>query len=343
MNRRVLYLEEPYKVAVREEKLRPPAPGQVMVTTLFSALSPGTDLLIYHGQAPAAPGMDEIIPSPREGFEFPLKYGYSAVGRVTECGQGVHSSWRGRMVFSFHHHESHFCIPPNELVPIPDGISPEEALLIPFMETALNLVADGCPLVGEQVVVFGQGILGLLTTALLAQFPLASMVSLDRYPRRRRTSMDLGAQASLDPLFPEVMDQLHSMLKGDRIYEGADLAFEVSGNPNALDTAIAVTGFGGRVVVGSWYGKRRPALDLGGRFYRHRIQVRSSLGSVIPPGLSSRWTRARRTKLALDMIGRLRPAYLITHKFPLEKAANAFAFLDQNPSEYIEVILSYEG
>jgi threonine dehydrogenase-like Zn-dependent dehydrogenase len=211
------------------------------------------------------------------------------------------------------------------------------------METALNLVADGSPLVGEQVAVFGQGIVGLLTTALLAQFPLASLVTLDRYPRRRRTSMDLGAQASLDPLVPETMDQLRSMLKGNRTYCGADLTFEISGNPAVLDTAIASTGFGGRVVIGSWYGKRRSVVDLGGCFYRNGIHMIGSLGSIVPPGLSSRWTRARRTQLALHMIGRIRPSSLITHKFPLEKASNAFAFLDQNPSEYIEVILSYEG
>ena len=80
----------------------------------------------------------------------------------------------------------------DELMPIPDGIGMEDAVFLPNMETAVNFVMDGRPLVGEIVAVFGQGIVGLLTTALLTQFPLGGLVCFDRFEKRRLLALELG-------------------------------------------------------------------------------------------------------------------------------------------------------
>ena len=336
-----LYFTAPYQVCVQEESLPPPDAGQVLVQTLVSAISPGTELLIYRGQAPTGIPVDETIPALAGDFGFPLKYGYAAVGRVITLGASVAPEWQGRLVFAFHPHESHFLASPAELILVPPNLSPEEAAFLPNMETAVNFLMDGQPLIGEQVAVFGQGVVGLLTTALLAQLPLARLITLDRYPMRREKSLAMGAQVSLDPVGPDGLARLHSMFQEERSYAGADLTYELSGNPAALDQAIAATGFNGRVIIGSWYGQKRVDLNLGGRFHRSRVRLISSQVSTIGPEWQGRWTKSRRLQVAWRMLQQVRPAQLITHRFPITQASQAYALLDQHPEEAVQVMLTY--
>ncbi len=343
MKRLALYFTAPYEVSVREESLPLPAAGQVLVQTLVSAISAGTELLVYRGQAPADASIDEAIPALAGKFAFPLKYGYAAVGRVTEVGDDVGPEWRGKTVFAFNPHESLFLSSPDELMPVPFSLSPEEASLLPNMETSVNFLMDGQPLIGEQVVVFGQGVVGLLTTALLARLPLASLLTLDRYDLRRRKSLALGAQASLDPEASDSLTRLTSLLRKEHSDTRADLTYELSGDPRALEKAIEVTGFSGRVVIGSWYGQKQVGLNLGGHFHRSRIRLISSQVSTIAPQCAGRWNKSRRLQTAWQMLRNLKPAHLITHRFPLAQAARAYALLDRHPEEAIQVILTCEA
>jgi threonine dehydrogenase-like Zn-dependent dehydrogenase len=182
---------------------------------------------------------------------------------------------------------------------------------------------------------------GLLVTALLAQFPLAGLVTLDHFPNRRLASETLGAQASFDPLTSQTLEDLRVALANQGQEPWADLAFEVSGNPAALDQALAITGFHGRIVIGSWYGTKKAELHLGGLFHRQRQMLRSSQVSTLAPELSGRWTKARVLQVAWEMIQEIRPARFITHRFPLAEAAQAYRLLDQNPGEAIQVVLTY--
>ncbi|MFH1381654.1 MAG: zinc-binding alcohol dehydrogenase [Chloroflexota bacterium] len=341
MNRIALYFGGSRQVSVREEPVPPLAPGQVLVHTVLSAISAGTELLIYRGEAPVNEPVDEVIAALPGTFGFPLKYGYSTVGQVIATGAEVDPSWEGVMVFAFHPHESYFAASPSELMPLPDAIAVEDAVFLPNMETAINFVMDGQPLIGEQVVVFGQGIVGLLTTALLAQFPLAGLVTLDRYRRRRDTSLRLGAHASLDPKSPKAIERAISLLQGTRPYPGADLAYELSGAPDALEQAMAVVGFSGRVVIGSWYGQKRVEVDLGGRFHRSRIRLISSQVSTVAPELTGRWSKARRFQIAWQMLQKVKPSHYISHNFHITQAAEAYRLLDENPAEVIQVTLTY--
>jgi 2-desacetyl-2-hydroxyethyl bacteriochlorophyllide A dehydrogenase len=320
-----------------------PAAGQVLVQTLVSAISAGTELVIYRGQTPTDIPVDETIPSLAGDFSFPLKYGYAAIGRVIALGEEVDRDWQGKTVFAFNPHESHFLSSPAELLPVPAGLAAEEASLLPTMETSINFLMDGQPLIGEQVAVIGQGVVGLLTTALLARLPLSSLVTLDRYALRRRKSLAMGAQASLDPEAPDAVAHLNSLLQKDSPYAGADLVYELSGNPDAVQQAIGLTGFNGRIVIGSWYGQNAVSLNLGGRFHRSRIRLISSQVSTIAGEWTGCWTKSRRLQIAWQMLRHLKPAHLITHRFPLAQAAQAYALLDQHPEEAIQVVLTYEG
>jgi 2-desacetyl-2-hydroxyethyl bacteriochlorophyllide A dehydrogenase len=329
-----VYFTAPGQVEVRRSSLPPLTQGQVLVETICSAISPGTEMLLYRGQFPK--DLSDTYDSLSSDLGYPMPYGYACVGRVTRISKDMRHRWLGRLVFAFHPHASRFIASTDELLPLPEGMTPETACFLPNMETAVNLVQDAAPLLGERVLVFGQGIVGLLTTALLAEFPLASLVTCDRYPLRRETSLSLGVTAALDPNASDFRELVRELLPS-----GADLSLELSGAPVALDDAIALTGFGGRVVIGSWYGEKRVSLDLGGAFHRSRIKLIASQVSTIAPELQGRWDKARRFEVAWEALERIQPQKWITHRILLEQAGEAYRLLDENPQETIQIILQY--
>ncbi len=331
-----LYFTAPGQVELRQEPLPQPGSGQAFVQTVCTAISPGTEMLIFRGQFPTSLALDENLSALSGGFHYPLRYGYAAAGRVIEIGKDVDSAWQDRLVFAFQPHASHFIAPVAELLPIPAGVSPEQAVFLPNLETALNFVMDGTPLIGEHVLVFGQGIVGLLTSALLAQFPLQSLVCLDPLLLRRQAALALGVTAALNPSATDFLDRLKEFQPS-----GADLGYELSGAPPALDQAIAATGFGGRVVIGSWYGEKRVQLNLGGYFHRSRIRLISSQVSSLAPELTGRWNKARRFELAWKLLAELHPERWITHRFPLAQARQAYDLIDQHPQDTIQVIFQF--
>jgi 2-desacetyl-2-hydroxyethyl bacteriochlorophyllide A dehydrogenase len=333
---RRLFFIAPGKVEIRATELPAPQADEVLVETLCSAISPGTEMLVYRGQFPKGLAIDEVFPGMDSAFHYPLAYGYACVGRVLEIGKSVNRKWEGRLVFAFQPHTSHFVTRPDAIFPIPASLLPETACFLPNMETAVNLVQDAAPILGERVLVLGQGIIGLLTAALLAQFPLAALVTADFLPCRRAASQALGITTCLDAGDPNLDAAIRAILSS-----GADLTFEVSGSPRALDTAIQNTAFSGRIVIGSWYGEKKAALDLGGSFHRSRIRLISSQVSTISPELSGRWDKSRRFDVAWKALAQIRPEKWITQRFPLEKAAEAYRLLDQNPHETIQVLLEY--
>jgi NADPH:quinone reductase-like Zn-dependent oxidoreductase len=329
--RRSLFFTAPRCLEIRDEQLPAPDAGQVQARALLSAISAGTERLVYTGMFPEDLALDESIAALDGRMQYPLKYGYSMVAEVTHTGAGVDPAWIGRRVFAFNPHETDFNAPPESLQPIPDDIPAEDAIFLPNMETALNLVMDGRPMVGERVAVLGQGIVGLLTAAVLGLFPLAQLTAFDALPGRRAASALAGATQSLDPAAP-LPPQLPASF---------DLCFELSGNPEALNLAIDLAGFEGRVVIGSWYGRKQAPLDLGGRFHRSRIRLISSQVSTLASELAGRWSKPRRFELAWQMLRRVRPARWITQRIAFEDAPAAYRLLDEQPGETIQVALTY--
>lgn len=330
MKRRALYFIAPANAELREEATDTPGAAEVLVETICSAISPGTEMLVYRGGAPENLPVDETIAALEGAFRFPLKFGYSAVGRVVSLGQGVDPAWLGRLVFAFNPHETHFVAPLAAIQPLPEGIEPEAAIFLPNMETAVSLLMAGRPVIGERVIVVGQGIVGLLTTVLLAGLPLSSLATVDPLPGRREWARVAGAGAAHTPVEAR-----------DSIPASADLTYELSGRSEGLDLAIALTGDYGRVVIGSWYGRKRVELDLGGRFHRAHMQLIGTQVSMLAPEWRGRWTKERRFGVAWEMIRRHWPERFITHRLPFSRAPEAYALLDLNPDEAVQVIFTY--
>lgn len=338
MMRRTVVFQAPGRVVTELDAVPEPAADELRVQVEVSAISAGTELLIYRGQAPPELPLDACLPGLSGPLRFPLSYGYAAAGTVAAAGRQTDAAWVGRRVFAFRPHASHFLATPSELVPIPEGITLRDAVFLANMETALTLALDGLPAVGEHVVVFGQGVVGLLAAGLLAGYPLASLFAVEPIARRREASLQAGVHAVFDPARPqELIDRLRDATDGGM----ADLVFELSGHPPALNAAIAAAGFGARIVLGSWYGTRPVNVDLGGRFHRSRIRLIGSQVSTLPPPFLARWTKQRRYAAAWELIRRTAPSRLITHEFPVEAAGEAYAFLDQNPAQALQVLLTY--
>lgn len=338
---KTLFFTAPKQIEIRETAIASLKKDEVLVETLYSAISAGTEMLVYRGQFPHLADSHDNVSS---DLNYPLAYGYACVGVVQETGAQVDRSWRDKLVFAFHPHASHFISNPDALIPIPDSLKPETACFLPNMETVVNLVQDGAPIIGECVLVLGQGIIGLLTASLLGEFPLESLVTVDQF-ELRRNALKAESQrirdiqySTFDPAQKDFREQVGSILQN-----GADLTFELSGSPSALNDAIALTTFSGRIVIGSWYGQKRTEIDLGGTFHRSRIKLISSQVSTISPELSGRWDKSRRFDIAWKALERIKPEKWITHRFALNDAEKAYQLLDKNPQETMQVIFDHSA
>ena len=275
MKNSFVVFEAPYQVATLKGKLSQPKAGELLVQVQFSAISPGTEMLVYRGLVPSEMRQDESISSLQENFEYPMQYGYACVGEVIQVGDSSLESWIGKRVFAFQPHEHYFVSQAVGVIPIPDEVELEDALFFANLETAVNLVQDAAPVLGERGVLFGLGVVGLLTALVLNQFPLTALTLVEPHSYRQTMAQRLGLN---QVVFPKD-------IFSDQKY---DFAMEISGSPTALQQAINVVGFDGRIIVGSWFGTKLVSLDLGTTFHRQRLRLISSQVSSISPALVNR-------------------------------------------------------
>ncbi|MFB6248118.1 MAG: zinc-binding alcohol dehydrogenase [Salinibacter sp.] len=331
--RRRVQFPAPEEVEVITEEVPSPGPGEVRVRTAHSAISPGTERLVYQGRVPDDLAADASIDALQgETLSYPISYGYACAGTVEALGEEVASDWKGAPVFAFQPHVSRFVASTEALLRLPAAASLTDAVMIPSVETAVNLVMDGRPMIGETVLVFGQGVVGLLTTELLADHPLGRLVAVDPDASRRERAEAAGARA---------VASVEDVAQTDDDPARADLAYELTGQPAVLDDAVQCTGFAGRVVVGSWYGTKTAPIDLGSHFHRSRMRIISSQVSTIDPPLRGRWTKDRRMSVVLGLLTEVAPSRLITDRFAVEEAPAAYDQLADGPS-MLQPIFTYE-
>lgn len=321
---RSLWFTAARRVELREEPIPTPGRGELLVKTTCSAISAGTEMLIYRGEAPVELSADSSINSLTSTLEFPLKYGYACVGEVASTGGEVAESWVGKRVFAFNPHEEWFVISAENALEIPAIIPDSIAALLPNMETAVSLVMDGQPVIGENVTVLGLGIVGQLVTRLLSDFPLATLTPIDQNPFREELAHPFTIQNS-----------------SWSAQYSADLIYELTGNPAALNDALDQATYSTRIVVGSWYGNKTAPLNLGGNFHRNHVQLVSSQVSTLSPRWRGRWTKQRRLKVALSLLQKYDLTHLITHRLPFANAAEAYRRLDGQPEETLQIMLTY--
>jgi 2-desacetyl-2-hydroxyethyl bacteriochlorophyllide A dehydrogenase len=332
---RALWFTAPRTAALRAETVALPGPGEVRVETTASAVSAGTEMLVYRGEVPQDLPLD--LPTFAGSYDFPIKYGYAVVGSILDTGPDIDHLSTGDPVFVHHPHQEVFVVPARMPVRLPDDLDPVLGVFGANLETALNIVHDTPVRLGETALVFGQGVVGLLVTLLLKLAGAGQVLVVDPLEERRRRAVDAGADGACGP---EGLKERVAGITGGR---GADVAVETSGSGAALQSAIDTVATEGTVVVASWYGTKRVKLALGGHFHRGRVRLRSSQVGRSNPELAPRWDNARRMDTVLSLLGRLELGRLITHRIPFRRASDAYTLLDERPGEALQVIFTYEG
>jgi 2-desacetyl-2-hydroxyethyl bacteriochlorophyllide A dehydrogenase len=326
---RGLIFEDRRRVAITEVDLQEPAEGEVMVRTVWSGISSGTEMLAYRGELDSTLALDEQLGALRGSFDYPFRYGYSCVGRVERSrSPGLRE---GRQVFAFHPHQDLFVVAADDVIPV-DDVDSRQATLFPLVETALQVTLDAGSVLEEVVVVMGLGAIGMLSAVLL-QRAGARVIGVDPLGWRRTVAEEAGLEARDWP-------ELHAALSaGGRCR--VPLVVEASGQPEAARDALALLDHEGEMLVVSWYGTKEVPLPLGGDFHRRRLVIRSTQVSTIPARLSGRWNVARRRLVARSLLASLPVGILTTHDFPFQEAAEAFAAVDRGESGLVHAALCY--
>lgn len=279
---RALWTVAPGVAEIRAHDLPAPAPDQALVVTRASGISRGTERLVLAGRVPESQWPAMRAPLQQGDFPFPVSYGYAAVGTVAEGP----ASLRGRRVFCLHPHHDAFVAPTAMCIPIPDAVPDRRAVLAANMETAVNVLWDARPLVGERALVVGAGVVGLLVAFLLARIPGVDLAVCDLDPARRDIAESFGARFCAPGDAP-----------GER-----DLVVHASASAEGLQLALGRCGFEGRIVEASWFGDKACALPLGEAFHAKRLSLVSTQVGAVAPALRGRRTHGQRLALALDLL-----------------------------------------
>lgn len=284
---RSLWYTAQEQVELRSERLTASPRDMLTIETHYSAISRGTERLIWSGAVPPAEWQRMRAPFQIGDFPFPVKYGYSAAGVVVDGPP----EWLGANTFALHPHQDFFSVPIDRVTRLPHGLPLRRATLAANMETALNGLWDGAVGPGDKVVVVGAGIVGLLVAYLAARIPGTDVHVVDVAADRRAVAQAFGAQ------FHTADADLVSQLGDD-----ADVAYHTSAHADGLATALSCCGFEATLVEMSWYGDRDVPVSLGGAFHSKRLRLVSSQVGHVSASRRSRWSYARRLETAVGLL-----------------------------------------
>jgi len=319
---RAFWVAAPGRGEIRTEPVGLPAAGEVLVRTLFSGISRGTESLVFRGRVP--PSEFERMRAPFQGGNFPgpVKYGYASVGEIEEGPADL----KGRRVFTLFPHQTRYVVPATAVHVLPVATPPSRAVLAANLETAINGVWDARPLVGDRVSVVGAGAVGCMTAWLLSRIPGCEVELVDMNPSRANVARALGVRFAV----PE------------RATGEADVVIHASGAPAGLALALQVAAFEATVVELSWYGDQDVPLGLGQAFHARRLTITSSqVGSVAAPQ-RARWDTRRRMQLALRLLESPALDALITSESGFEELPEVMEYLSSAPADAICHRVKYE-
>ena len=308
---RQFWIMSPQNGEIVAAALPPKLDDELLVRTLYSGVSRGTESLVFRGEVPRSQYRSMRAPFQEGDFPGPVKYGYSSVGEVLEGPDEL----TGQVVFCLYPHQNRYVVPSGAVTPLPQDLPPGRAVLAANMETAVNVVWDARPVAGDRVVVIGGGVVGLLVAWLCGHTPGADVTLVDVNPSRASVAAALGlAFCTEAPSEPN-----------------ADLVIHASGQPEGLTTALAVAGMAATIVEASWYGDRTVPLPLGEEFHSRRLTLKSSQVGQLPADRTPRWTHSRRLALALALLMEPRLDVLITGESRFEELPGLMTKLSQAP------------
>jgi threonine dehydrogenase-like Zn-dependent dehydrogenase len=276
------WLREPGVGEIRPAMLQEPGPGDVVVRTLRSGVSRGTETLVFRGGVPASQYATMRAPFQEGDFPGPVKYGYLSVGVVDEGPTQL----LGRTVFCLYPHQTAYVVPASAVTVVPDDVPPARAVLAGTVETAVNALWDAAPLLGDRVTVVGAGMVGCCVAGLLARFPAVRVTLVDIDAARADVAAALGVDFALPA----------------DAADGRDLVLHTSATSTGLQHSLDLLAPEGTVIDLSWYGDADIRLSLGGAFHARRLGIRASQVGTVSAARRGRRTGADRLSLALDLL-----------------------------------------
>ncbi|MGI5208315.1 zinc-dependent alcohol dehydrogenase [Spirillospora sp. CA-108201] len=293
---RAFWIRSPGDGEIRDVVLPEPGPGEVLVRTLFSGVSRGTEAIVFRGGVP--PNQHAVMRAPFQdgAFPGPVKYGYLNVG-VVEHGP---AELAGRTVFCLYPHQTRYVVPASAVSAVPDEVPPERAILAGTVETAVNALWDAAPLVGDRIAVVGAGMVGCSVAGVLAGFPGCRVQLVDTDPSRAGVARALGV----------------GFAHPDQAEGGCDIVVHASATEAGLARSLELLAPEGEVIELSWYGDRRVSVPLGEFFHSRRLTIRGSQVGAVPPSRRSRRGFADRIALALRLLAAPAFGELITGESP---------------------------
>ncbi|MFC4465569.1 zinc-binding alcohol dehydrogenase [Streptomyces xiangluensis] len=319
---RAFWLESPGQGGIRDVDLPSPVEGEVLVRTLFSGVSRGTETLVFRGGVPESQYGAMRAPFQEGDFPGPVKYGYLNVGLVEEGP----ASLVGRTVFCLYPHQTRYVVPAAAVTPVPESVPASRAVLAGTVETAVNALWDAAPLVGDRIAVVGAGMIGASVAALLARYPAVRVQLVDANPARAELAQALGVDFALP-----------ADAAGD-----CDLVVHASATEAGLTRSLELLAPEGTVLELSWYGDRRVSLPLGEAFHSRRLVVRSSQVGTVSPARSGRRTYADRLALSLELLADPALDALITGSCAFEELPEAMAALAAGETQALCHLVRYD-
>jgi NADPH:quinone reductase-like Zn-dependent oxidoreductase len=317
------WLRAPGIGEIRPVTLPEPGRDEVMVRTLRSGVSRGTETLVFRGGVP--PGQYAAMRAPfQEGdFPAPVKYGYLNVGAVEQGPKELH----GRTVFCLYPHQSAYVVPARAVTVVPDDVPPARAVLAGTVETAVNALWDAGPLLGDRVTVVGAGMVGCCVARLLRRFPAVEVTLVDVDPGRAEVAAALGVGFALPADAPG----------------GRDLVIHASATSAGLQRSLELLAPEGTVIELSWYGDDEVQLSLGGAFHSSRLGIRASQVGTVSPARAGRRTTADRLTLALELLRD--PAFdaLVTGQSQFSELPDVMARLSAGSLPALCHTITYDG
>lgn len=338
----------PREIGFREFPQKEPGPGEILVETILSGISHGTEMAFYRGTAPHLKRHPEgglFVDGP--AFEYPFSYGYEEVGRVVKVGPDVEGIHEGDLVAAAYGHRESAVIRPEGafFTLLPPGTDPELGIFQALGSVSLDAILSADLKVGESCVIFGLGVIGLLCVQLAKMAGAEPVIAVEPLASRRALAGKWGADLLLDPSGDDVGLRVREATGGRK----ADCALECSGSYKALHESIRCCASSyGRVVAVAFYQGTPTDLYLGEEFH-HSSHLIGGAGRILavnhrlPPAPGRAWDGPRVVSTITRWIfsGRVRVDGLITDRFPFAQAADAFRRVDEHAEECIKVILTF--
>lgn len=355
---KLLVLTGPREMAFKDIELPPMGPQDVVVKAIVSAISHGTEMNVYRGVAPQLtkiydqqlrifrPASGEKPTLPARGYftpsdapwGYPLAYGYANVGRVVAVGSEVESLSVGSLVYTYMPHQTAFVVPADRCVPLPELSDPALGVLFANLNTSYNGVLDTDIRIDDTVVIFGQGVVGLLVTQWVKRTAARQVITVESIPARQELSKQFGSDQVLNPFTEDIGLKVRELTGG----RGADVVIEVSGSYAALQEAIRTAAPDTTVTAMSWYGGTGGALALSDEFHHNRITIKSSQVGKVGPELSATHNLARRSEHVIQAFSELNLAPLVSDRVPFADAPAGYALVDARDERTTQVVFTYE-